>query len=697
MDMEASKYNVVSKRPLAAATVPSPDKAKKAKFGEQAAQPRVNDQPGLSWESFQKQRQALPIFKCRARVINAVRGQQTVVLIGETACGKTTQVPQFLLEAGLHRNRLIAVTQPRRVAAITVAQRVAAERGCCIGEQVGYAVRFEDVTSDTTKIKFMTDGLLLREAMLDPLLLRYNVIVLDEAHERSVATDVLFGVVKEAQRRRAKQDLPLKIVVMSATMDVDHLRNYFAGRPAKQVVPVVWVEGRVHEVQIKHTTKSHDDYAAAALSTLFLVHKTAPASEGVLIFLTGQEEIEDMAATIPKIAKEVGGAPMVVLPLYAALPQEQQVQAFKPVAATVRKVVLATNIAETSVTINGIRHVIDSGMVKQRTHFVGTGLDVLKVQRIAQDQAWQRTGRAGREAQGTCFRCYTKEEFSRLPASTVPEMLRINLSSVVLQLLTMGVRKVADFDFVDKPKPEALLSAVQQLKALGGVLEASNELQITPLGRQMAAFPIDAAYARVLIASGTLQCRDEIVTLVALLSGEGVLQSSSSKRNEALVAQSKFHSEFGDHETLLNVHNAFTAAKNKKVFCRENHLSLRALSHATQVREQLVALCDKAGVTQGSCGKDLTQVRRCLVSGLFSNLATHARDKLYVTVSNRQFVSLHPSSVLFDATTPPSCVLFSELVHTGRSYMRNVSVVDAEWAADALPSLRHRLAASPHA
>ncbi|CAB3384021.1 Hypothetical predicted protein [Cloeon dipterum] len=522
---------------------------------------------------------------------------------------------------------------------------------------------------------------------------------------------------------------------MSATMDVDHLRNYFAGRPAKQAVPVVWVEGRVHEVQIKHTTKSHEDYAAAALSTLFLVHKTAPASEGVLIFLTGQEEIEDMASTIPKIAKEVGGAPMVVLPLYAALPQEQQVQAFKPVAATVRKVVLATNIAETSVTINGIRHVIDSGMVKQRSAksarrskkssnlsifqdaFRGHGAGRAQgaADRAGPGVAAHRTRRKRGPRhllpllhQGGQFRengakycCinfdYRVQEFSRLPASTVPEMLRINLSSVVLQLLTMGVRKVADFDFVDKPKPEALLSAVQQLKALGGVLEASNELQITPLGRQMAAFPIDAAYARVLIASGTLQCRDEIVTLVALLSGEGVLQSSSSKRNEALVAQSKFHSDFGDHETLLNVHNAFTAAKNKKVFCRENHLSLRALSHATQVREQLVALCDKAGVAQGSCGKDLMQVRRCLVSGLFSNLATHAREKLYVTVSNRQFVSLHPSSVLFDATTPPSCVLFSELVHTGRSYMRNVSVVDAEWAADALPSLRHRLAASPHA
>ncbi|XP_059480642.1 ATP-dependent RNA helicase DHX33 [Neocloeon triangulifer] len=690
--MELSKYNIigVNKRPLVAS---SPEKAnKKFKFPN-AVQQQVsqNDQPGQSWESYQKIRQALPIFKSRAKIINSIRNNQTTILIGETACGKTTQVPQFILESGVHKSKVIAITQPRRVAAITVAQRVAAERGCSIGEQVGYAVRFEDVTSNTTKIKFMTDGLLLREAMLDPLLLNYNVIVLDEAHERSISTDILFGIVKSAQRRREKQGVPLKIVVMSATMDVDHMREYFSSKPQK-FVPVVWIEGRVHDVEIKHLTKPHEDYAAACLSTLFLIiQKTAPASEGVLIFLTGQEEIEDMAATIPKIAKEFGGPPIVVLPLYAALPQEQQVRAFKPVEKGTRKVVLATNIAETSVTISDVRHVIDSGMVKARTHFVGTGLDVLKVQRVAQDQAWQRTGRAGREASGTCFRCFTKEEFAKLPPSTVPEILRINLTSVILQLLTIGIKKIADFDFLDKPKPEALQTAIQQLKALGGVQENGNELEITQLGKKMSNFPIEAPYARILIASDELQCRDEIITLVALLSGEGVIQSSSSNRNEALVAQTKFHSEFGDHETLLNIYQAYIAAKNKKIFCKENHLSLRSLSHATLVKEQLTDLCKKAGIGQSSCGKDLSLVRKCLIFGLVNNLATHARDKLYITVANRQFVSLHPSSVLFESSKPPSCVLFSELVHTGRSYMRNVSVIDAEWAIEVHPPLRQRL------
>nr|CAI5821645.1 unnamed protein product [Callosobruchus analis]CAI5832140.1 unnamed protein product [Callosobruchus analis] len=386
----------------------------------------LNGKPKLS---IQDQRKKLPIFDKRNKLIELIQKHKTLIILGETGSGKTTQIPQFIYSAQIHQNGKIGITQPRRVAAISIATRVAAEIEMQVGELVGYSVRFHDETSKKTKIKFLTDGMLLREAMFDRLLMEYNVIILDEAHERTIHTDVLFGIVKKAQKVREDRN----IIIMSATMDVDHFSKYFNNCQA------VYIEGRTYPVSLHYTIKPHDDYEAACVATFFKIHKDAPPDD-VLIFLTGQEEIETCANRIRTLSKQpdVIGPPLKIYTLYAAQSNSQQMSVFQPSPANTRKVIISTNIAETSVTISGIKYVIDSGMVKVRTFHPTTGLEMLKVQKISQEQAWQRTGRAGRDSEGHCYRLYTRSQFELMRKTTVPEIQRANLCTVSLQLLSLG-------------------------------------------------------------------------------------------------------------------------------------------------------------------------------------------------------------------------------------------------------------------
>uniref|UniRef100_A0A0B7BJK1 RNA helicase n=1 Tax=Arion vulgaris TaxID=1028688 RepID=A0A0B7BJK1_9EUPU len=463
---------------------------------------------GSNFEELKNARRALPIYPARQKIIAEIRRLPSAIVIGETGSGKTTQIPQYLLEAGVNQGAVIAITQPRRVAAISVAQRVAQERNTVVGHIVGYCVRFEDVTSPATKLKFMSDGMLLREAILDPTLTRYSVVILDEAHERTVHTDVLFGVVKAAQRRRLKTGQKLlKIIVMSATMDVDHFSEYF------NKAPVLYLEGRQYPIQVMYTKEQQSDYLFASLVTFFQIHKEAPAGEDVLIFLTGQEEIESAVRTIRDLARDLHDVPkLLVLPLYAALPSQVQIRVFAKTPQGCRKVVVATNIAETSITIQGIKYVIDCGMVKARVYNPHSGLDLLKVVTASKAQVLQRTGRSGREAPGVCYRLFTESEFNKLSPNTVPEIQRCNLSSVVLQLMALGISDVLTFDFMDKPSPESIKAALEELVLLGALerQEKSDILKLTPLGKQMAAFPLDPRFANYSLGKGIWMFRGNL-------------------------------------------------------------------------------------------------------------------------------------------------------------------------------------------
>uniref|UniRef100_A0A1Y1LTH7 RNA helicase n=2 Tax=Photinus pyralis TaxID=7054 RepID=A0A1Y1LTH7_PHOPY len=632
--------------------------------------------------SIQEQRRKLPIFEKRNKLLELIRRHNTLIILGETGSGKTTQIPQYINSARLQNNGKIAITQPRRVAAISVAMRVAQEIGDSggVGETVGYTVRFEDVTSPRTKIKYLTDGMLLREAMVDNLLMEYTFVILDEAHERTIHTDVLFGIVKQAQKARAEKKLrPLKILIMSATMDVDHFSEYFNNCQA------VYLEGRTYPVNVYYTLTSHEDYQTACVATFFKIHRQAPWDHDVLIFLTGQEEIEAVAQQIRILSRDpdVSGPSVKVCPLYASQPTTQQITVFQPAPENTRKVVIATNVAETSITISGIRFVIDGGMVKARTYHPATGLDMLKVQRISQEQSWQRTGRAGREAEGYCYRIYTRAQYELLQKSTIPEIQRANLSTVVIQLLALGIH-AANFDFMDKPPKDCVLAAFEQLKLLGAV-ESVESSSLTPLGKKMVQFPLDPRFSKVILSAQEYECLEEILTIVALLSGEAIFLNPSSKREQATTSRQKFLSPYGDHITLLNAFRVYRnlGSNSQRSWCHEHYINMRNISYAAQVRTQLLEVCQRLKLPVVSCGNDVEPIRKCLLTGLFMNVAELHKEKQYITLDKRQVVNIHPSSVIHGQQ--PKFVLFTEVVQTSKCYLRGLTTVESQWLYDIVP------------
>ncbi|GAB6021154.1 Putative ATP-dependent RNA helicase dhx33 [Chamberlinius hualienensis] len=628
----------------------------------------------------QKQRRLLPIFPVRWKLIQEIRKYSAVIIIGETGSGKTTQLPQFLHETGMHRTGMIGITQPRRVAAVTIAGRVAKEMNSVIGETVGYSVRFEDMTSSDTKIKFLTDGMLLREAMLDPLLKRYSVIILDEAHERTLHTDVLFGIVKSAQAERKRTNVnPLKIIVMSATMDVDHFSSYFNN------APVLFVEGRQFPVRVMYTKELQDDYTFSVLVTIFQIHQSAPPQHDILVFLTGQDEIESVAKNVRHIAKSLPNdcPTLKVCTLYAALPTTVQIAAFQPTPNGCRKVILSTNIAETSITVSGIKFVIDCGMVKHRSFDPNSSLDTLKVQPISKAQAWQRSGRAGRECSGTVYRTYTEVQYEKFSEFSVPEIQRCCLAGVVLELMAMGINDLLNFDFMDKPSTENMVAALDQLQLLGAV-ENKDQWELTSCGKQMSSFPVDPRFSKILLASKDFNCTEEVLTIVAVMSVENIVLTPYAKAEEASAARQKFLSNEGDHLTLLNIFKAFSSAGEQKHWCHENYLHHRNLQIAGDIRRQLMEICIKNEIPIRSCGSDTVILRKCLTAGLFMNAAELQKDNTYLRLDTRKPVFIHPTSVLFH--TKPEIVIFTELVQTAKCYMRNISVVESDWLIDTNPS-----------
>ncbi|XP_008571671.1 PREDICTED: putative ATP-dependent RNA helicase DHX33 isoform X2 [Galeopterus variegatus] len=527
--------------------------------------------------------------------------------------------------------------------------------------------------------------MLLREAISDSLLRRYSCVILDEAHERTIHTDVLFGVVKAAQKRRKELGkLSLKVIVMSATMDVDLFSQYFNG------APVLYLEGRQHPIQIFYTKQPQHDYLHAALISVFQIHQEAPSSQDILVFLTGQEEIEAMSKTCRDIAKHLPDScpSMLVLPLYASLPYAQQLRVFQGAPKGYRKVIISTNIAETSITITGIKYVVDTGMVKAKKYNPDSGLEVLAVQRVSKTQAWQRTGRAGREDSGICYRLYTEEEFEKFEKTTVPEIQRCNLASVMLQLLAMKVPNVLTFDFMSKPSPDHIQAAVAQLDLLGALEHKDDQLTLTPIGRKMAAFPLEPKFAKTILLSPKFHCTEEILTIVSLLSVDSVLYNPPSRRDEVQGVRKKFISSEGDHITLLNIYRTFKNLGGNKDWCKENFVNSKNMMLVAEVRAQLRDICLKLSMPIMSSRGDTENVRRCLAHSLFMSTAELQPDGTYATTDTHQPVAIHPSSVLFHCK--PACVVYTELLYTNKCYMRDLCIVDAEWLYEAAPEYFRR-------
>ncbi|KKY22326.1 putative atp-dependent rna helicase dhx8 [Diplodia seriata] len=623
--------------------------------------------------SIKEQRQSLPVFKFRDQLLQAIREHQLLVLVGDTGSGKTTQLTQFLAEDGFANNGVIGCTQPRRVAAMSVAKRVAEEVGCKLGAEVGYTIRFEDCTCPDTKIKYMTDGIMQREILLDPMLNKYSVIILDEAHERTIATDVLFGLLKKTLKRRPD----MKVIVTSATLDADKFSEYF------NKCPIFTIPGRTFPVEIMYSKEPESDYLDAALTTVMQIHLTEPPGD-ILLFLTGKEEIDTSCEILFERMKALGpGVPeLIILPIYGALPSEVASRIFEPAPSGGRKVVIATNIAETSITIDGIYFVVDPGFVKQTAYDPKLGMDRLQVTPISQAQAKQRAGRAGRTGPGKCFRLYTEAAFqSEMLPTTIPEIQRQNLSNTILMLKAMGINDLLGFDFMDPPPTNTMLTALEELYALGALDE---EGLLTQLGRQMADFPMDPALSKSLIMSVKLKCSDEMLTIVSMISAtQTVFHRPRDKQHQADQKRLKFNDPHGDHLTLLNVYNAWKNSKFSVQWCYENFIQPKAMKRVADVRDQLTTIMKRYKSPILSSGRDTQPVRKALCSGFFRNAARKDATEGYKTLVEGNTVYMHPSSALFRA--PAEHVIYNSVVETQKEYMHILTAIEPKWLVEAAP------------
>ncbi|KNE62551.1 hypothetical protein AMAG_07759 [Allomyces macrogynus ATCC 38327] len=631
-------------------------------------------------------RRELPVTAQRDEFLAMIQRSQMVVLEGETGSGKTTQIPQYLLWDLLpHLNgKMIACTQPRRVAAMSVAKRVAEEMDVEIGAEVGYSIRFEDCTSNKTVLKYMTDGMLLREAMMDHDLSRYAAIIIDEAHDRTVQTDILMGLLKDLCAKRRPD---LKLIVMSATLDAEKFQKYFND------APLLSVPGRTFPVEVFYTPKPEPDYLEAAIKTTMLIHATQPPGD-ILVFLTGEDEIEDACRRLRGEADRLRSraahdapkpGPLLAVPLYSSLPPHQQQRIFDAAPEGGRKVVVSTNIAETSLTIDGIVYVVDPGFSKQKVYNPRIRVESLLVSPISQAAARQRAGRAGRTRPGKCFRLYTEESFDKdLLPQTYPEMLRTNLGNIVLQLLNLGVQDLVHFDFMDPPAPETLMRALELLNFLGAI---TDDGELTRTGQLMAEFPVDPEFSKMLIEAPHYKCSMEMLTIVAMLNVPNVFLRPNDRKKEADAAKAEFAHKDGDHLALLNVYHAYLHNQRDAKWCSANYLNPRTLKSAENVRTQLSRVMTRVGLplVSGDASKKAyyDQIRKCMTSGFFMQVARAERGGKYTTVMDNQTVFLHPSTCLL---TNAEWVMYNEFVMTSNHYIRTVTAIEPGWLLDVAPS-----------
>ncbi|XP_048777576.1 pre-mRNA-splicing factor ATP-dependent RNA helicase DHX16-like [Ostrea edulis] len=641
--------------------------------GKNKDEPELTDaqRKKMTIEETQK---SLPVYPFKQDLIDAINEHQVLIIEGETGSGKTTQIPQYLHHAGFTKNDMkIGCTQPRRVAAMSVAARVAEEMGFKLGNEVGYSIRFEDCTSERTMIKYMTDGMLLREFLGEPDLASYSVMIIDEAHERTLHTDVLFGLVKDISRFRPD----LKLLISSATLDAEKFSEFFDD------APIFRIPGRRFPVDIYYTKAPEADYLDAAVVSVLQIHVTQPPGD-ILVFLTGQEEIETSNEMLQERTKKLGSKikELLILPIYANLPSDMQAKIFEPTPPGARKVVLATNIAETSLTIDGIKYVIDPGFCKQNSYNARTGMESLIVTPISKASSNQRAGRAGRVSAGKCFRLYTAWAYKHeLDDNTVPEIQRTNLGNVVLLLKSLGINDLIHFDFMDPPPHETLVLALEQLYALGAL---NHRGELTKLGRKMAEFPVDPMLSKSILASEQYKCSKEILTICAMLSvNNAVFYRPKDKVVHADTARVNFFRPGGDHLTLLNVYDQWEETAFSTQWCYENFIQHRSMKRARDIRDQLEGLMERVEIEITSNPGESVGIRKAITAGYFYHTARLDKGGNYRTVKHHQTVMVHPNSSMYEDR--PKWLIYHELVFTTKEFMRQVIEIENSWLLEVAP------------
>ncbi|PHH69289.1 hypothetical protein CDD82_7858 [Ophiocordyceps australis] len=620
-------------------------------------------------KTLREQRQFLPAFAEREELLRVIRENQVTIVVGETGSGKTTQLTQFLYEEGYGKRGMICCTQPRRVAAMSVAKRVAEEMEVALGSTVGYAIRFEDCTSEETVIKYMTDGILLRESLADPDLDGYSCIIMDEAHERALNTDILMGLFKKILQRRRD----LRLIVTSATMNSKRFSEFFGGAPE------VTIPGRTFPVDVMFHQSPVEDYVNQAVFQVLSIHVSMDAGD-ILVFMTGQEDIEVTCELVRKRLDELKDpAKLSILPIYSQMPADLQAKIFERAPPGVRKCIVATNIAETSLTVDGIKYVVDGGYSKLKVYNAKMGMDTLQITPISQANASQRSGRAGRTGPGKAFRLYTEKAFKEeLYIQTIPEIQRTNLANTVLMLKSLGVKDLLDFDFMDPPPQDTMTTSMFDLWALGAL---DNLGELTGLGRRMSAFPMDPSLSKLLVTADEYGCSEEMVTIVSMLSVPNVFYRPKERQDEADAQREKFWVHESDHLTYLQVYSAWKASGFSDGWCVKHFLHAKSLRRAREIREQLLDILRAHKMKLQSCGTDWDLIRKCICSGYYHQAARHKGSGEYINLRTNVVVQLHPTSALY-AGHPPEYVVYHELMLTAKVYVSTVTAVDPHWLAD---------------
>jgi ATP-dependent RNA helicase DHX8/PRP22 len=673
-------------------------------------------------------RKSLPIYQHREEILNLIKNNNYCIITGETGSGKTTQLPQYIIEsltlADFFKNDKVfqkskksprvVITQPRRVAAIQMAKRVCYEKNYKLGNEIGYTIRFGDNSCENTIIKYVTDGILVKECLADNILNKYHVVIIDEAHERSLYSDILFALIKQVVKIRNGS---LKLIIMSATLNTEQFIKYFNN------CPLLKVSGKLYPVDITYHPSPMDKRVKSSVELAIRIHLHEGPGH-ILAFLTGFEECEkackmtfNILEDLSKKGKKV--PPMNIMPLYGAQNTEDQSKIFEKTKNGCRKLIFCTNIAETSLTVDGIGYVIDCGYVKQKIYNHKTSMDSLMIVPISKVQAKQRSGRAGRTGPGKCLRIYTEQFYKNsMTDIIVPEILRVNLASTILTLKSMGIDNIIDFDFMDKPDSNSIYEALKQLFFLQAI---DIDGHITNLGKEMTKFPLDCCYSRALIASNFFNVKNEMEILVSLISSENVFVNvnkyDEDRRAYFEKTKNEFIDKYSDHITLLNIYKELEFHNFDEEWCQKHFLHIRALRQTRNILEQIKTYmnninlreCEKfynifyiknlrEGIENDSSLDDYEKinclVRMSLCQGFYMNAARIMNNSIdglgYIRISDGISVTLDRFSSIALKNLKCDYVIFTELSGTiSKPVMKQVSSVELKWINDLLIYLKN--------
>ncbi|MCX6561156.1 MAG: ATP-dependent RNA helicase HrpA [Candidatus Aminicenantes bacterium] len=618
----------------------------------------------------------LPITVRRDEIVQAIRCRQVVVIAGETGCGKSTQIPKMCIEAGRGRRGMIAVTQPRRIAAVTIAGRIAEEMGEPVGRSVGYKIRFDDTTPRDAWIKVVTDGMLLAETQGDPRLLAYDTIVIDEAHERSLNIDFLLGIAKTLLPVRPD----LRLIITSATLDIEKFRAAFDGPP------IIEVGGRTFPVDVEYRlpdpeSRQDQDYTDAAVEAVDDL-RAGKRHGDILIFMPTEQDILETCEKLEG-RKYLG---VTVLPLFARLPGPQQGRVYR---VTGPKIVVATNVAETSLTIPGIRYVVDTGLARISQYLPGARINSLPIRPISKSSADQRKGRCGRVSEGVCVRLYSEDDYNERAAFTPPEIQRSNLAEVILRMISLRLGHPAKFPFVDRPTAAAVKDGFETLHELGAIREQDGEQVLTETGRGMARMPLDPRLSRMLIEAVKEGCLREVAVIAAAMSIRDPRERPPDKAALADQMHAPFREESSDFLTLLNIwerfHGDFEGLKSqgqKRRFCHEHFLSYPRMREWAYVHAQILDILREMRVPLGRTHKsEISKVlygaiHRSILAGILSNIAVLKEKNIYTAAKGREAM-VFPGSALFNKS--PHWIAAAEMVKTSRLFARLAARIQPEW------------------